>query len=111
MSHLHHFTSYSTYLPSSFVSFCPSLSYLTSEPFASASLPSNRSVQSEADEVRGPRAGTSPGTCPWTGGTGQVVHLQQISVQRQSGGEESHSGGQWPHCGHRGHSGLSGSIE
>lgn len=69
---------------------------------------STRPFQSEADEVRGPRAGASQGSHPGTGGTGQITHLQQICVQHQSGWEESHPGWQRAHCGHRGHFGLSG---
>lgn len=84
----------------------PYSSYVTLCCFAA-----NRSVQSEADEVRGPRAGATQGACPGTGGTGQVGHLQHICIQRQSGGEESHCGWQRPDSEHRGHSGLSTSVD
>ena len=69
------------------------LFYLYEKVFESSAPPSSiRSVQSEADEVRGPRAGPSPGACPGDGRAGQAAHLQQICVQHQSGGEEGHSG-------------------
>lgn len=75
-------------------------------PFPSAP----RSVQSEADEVRGSHHGTPPGACAGTGGAGQVGHLRQIRVLRRSGEEEGHCGRQRPDCGHRGHSGLPDSV-
>lgn len=85
--------------------------HLTSNPTDSATFPSTRSVQGEANEVRGPCSGASPSAHPGTGRTRQVARLQQIRVQRQSGGEEGHSGRKRPQCGHRGHSGLSSSVE
>lgn len=118
VSHSHHCPCYSVFPPTLCLflallslSVCLCLSHLTSDPSDSAFLPFTRSVQSEVDEVRGSRAGASPGACPGTRGTGQTAHLQQICVQHQSGGEEDHSGRQRPHCGHRGHPGLSGSLD
>lgn len=69
---------------------------LFSHPFSSSvtlrHFATNRSLQSEADEIRGPQAGTTQGARPGTGGTGEVGHLQHICIQHQSGGEESHCG-------------------
>lgn len=90
--------------------------YSLSSPILSSSVTlccfaTNRSVQSEADEIRGPRAGATQGAHPGTGGTRQVGHLQHICIQRQSGGQESHCGWQRPDCEHWGYSGLSTSVE
>lgn len=65
---------------------------LPPNPTDSAACPSTRSVQSEADEVRGPPPGAPPGARPGAGGKRQVAHFQQVRVQRQSGGEEGHFG-------------------
>lgn len=90
---------------------CLFLFLLTPETTDFATFLVNRPVQSEADEVRGPPAGATQGARPGEGGAGKADHLQHIRIQCKSGGEESHSGWQRPECGHRGHSGLSSSIE
>lgn len=65
-----------------------------------------RSVQSEADAVRGPLNGTSQVACSGTGRARQTAHLQQVCVQRESAGEEGHFGWQRPQCRCWGHSGV-----